>query len=219
MSSAIRRATWPDLMPCEWALTWLSWLSPKVPWRHSFANQESRGYNPLLKRLSCCCDSRSYCVRRIVATTRPYGCLEYSPWSAWVFTHLQFHTWLHVLCVIYSTDKKTVLSQGGLRDARYYRFSAQKLTPHAEFWDVSIGPDRPCRGQPGHKLLKHSNVSEHHRQTDRQTDGRTTYYGITALWKASCGKNHVIRVRYFMPLYYCIPRLSVSFRRLVNLLN
>ena len=84
-------------------------------------------------------------------------------------------------------------------------FLCSWVTPplfHPNFGGVSVAPDRPC-WSPSRRLklfgreiifeefqpmwLRYLNVTD--RQTDRQTDGRHTLYGITVLCVASRGKN------------------------------
>jgi len=80
------------------------------------------------------------------------------------------------------------------------------LTPplfHPNFWGVSAGPDCPCWDQPEPKHYANQPwnyfqsiltcvkiIPERKGQTDGRSDGRTTYYGITALCVASRGKKY-----------------------------
>jgi len=66
------------------------------------------------------------------------------------------------------------------------------LTPplfHTKFRSVPVAPDRPCWDQPAHK---YSNLCDHGNWTS-QTDGQTTYCGITTLCIALHSKTELGR--------------------------
>jgi len=94
-----------------------------------------------------------------------------------------------VPCKVQQCDRYHV-PQNVLLFQRYCRFSAQKMTPplfHPNFGGVLIGPDHWCWGwwEEVFQLM----CPPYLIVTDRQTDGQTTYCGITALCIALLGYN------------------------------